>query len=1043
MGASASYGCAPSCKATLPHDDCILADDEVKKDHGHRLFDTARPGLDGVSCSKPCARDEDVDTDSNTLLRRQQEAPWRMTKRASTRFQLDANPGSPTDEPEAFDGWHDTGAPNVIMGIVSRVAPNLVDTVSRVAPALVSTMSRAPTTHWNHDDEDAESEAPSSNAVQIVDEDDEHVPMTVSRVETKRKRTHLRLINTLGNEASTRMQLIIENPRKLQDFYELGKPIGKGGFAIVRQARVKATGAQRAVKAMVKAKMRTHMEILRKEIEITKMVDHPSIIKLYEIFEDGTNLYLVMELCQGGHLQDRLLKVGRFTDKASAAIMLQIFRAVYYLHKHFIVHRDLKSENCLLSTREPVERNTVKVADFGLACMFTPGQHLTMLAGTTSYMAPEVLKKSYSNSCDLWSCGVMLYCFLCGYLPFVGKDELDVTEKILAVRFNFVARDWVDSSNHSTELVRALLTKEPRRLTARQALQHPFITENAKPKDTPIETSLLRNLRTFRSQNKFKKAALHIVASQLKEKQLMAPIQAFMSADIDGDGTLSPAELEAKLKANARYRDHRNGFQNAVESIFKEGDQIVDFTFTEFLAATFDRQRYCRTDVCKAAFSVFDQNGDGTLSKEELVCGRFFGTLSPEELHKLVEDLDDNGDGKIDFDEFYQMMRADLKFRPKIQLDDEESATESDQESLSSATERVALIRKKIAARKAARANEALGTLKSDGRRRARSSSASSSGSESTRSDVGSEGGMTARDSSKENVTAAPKAACVKAEPESNETVDQSTPSSAQARKERRIPSNPKPTPKHIEADAKAAASHPSPREAQNPTSPSQRGRTTGKPVFSSIPKRQSAAPAMDAGVPQTRPKKDAPATNAAAPLTPAQGASAQSAEASGEAPAMRRALPGAGVGSSTVPKARIVPPAPDSPAQSEVISSKAARRSAPRIRAAGPAATPVSTSDTPATSAGVPREAVATKPSASQQQAEAPSQVNVASAPRKKVAGARPSPARRAGANPAGHVSSSSAGAALGNQGASVSVDKARRPAEARDKSSKSNTSP
>merc|ERR1719343_1402942 len=138
-----------------------------------------------------------------------------------------------------------------------------------------------------------------------------------------------------------------------------------------------------------------------------KMLDHPNIIKLYESFEDHRNIYLVMELAGGGELFDRIIDSGHFTEVQCAILMQQIVRAIYYMHENHVCHRDLKPENFLFTTKEKIEKTSLKIIDFGLAHEFDENTVLTTKAGTPYYVAPQVLQGKYDQAADLWSCGVI------------------------------------------------------------------------------------------------------------------------------------------------------------------------------------------------------------------------------------------------------------------------------------------------------------------------------------------------------------------------------------------------------------------------------------------------------------------------------------------------------------------------------------------------------------------------------------------------------------------------------------------------------------
>merc|ERR1719356_1750783 len=165
---------------------------------------------------------------------------------------------------------------------------------------------------------------------------------------------------------------------------------------------------ERAIKTISKAQMK-NIERFKQEIALMKIMDHPNIIKLYETFEDHRNIYLIMELCSGGELFDKIIEAGHFTEIQVAILMQQIIRAIYYMHENKVCHRDLKPENFLFMTKDPISSNVLKIIDFGLSAWFEPGQTLTTKAGSHFYVSPQVVQGRYDRMCDLWSCGVIMY----------------------------------------------------------------------------------------------------------------------------------------------------------------------------------------------------------------------------------------------------------------------------------------------------------------------------------------------------------------------------------------------------------------------------------------------------------------------------------------------------------------------------------------------------------------------------------------------------------------------------------------------------------
>jgi len=456
-------------------------------------------------------------------------------------------------------------------------------------------------------------------------------------------------------------QFIIDNPGKINEFYDIDKKkLGEGSYGTVSKATNKSTNAVRAVKSISKAQMK-NLERFKQEIAIMKMMDHPNIIKLFETFEDHRNIYLIMELSLGGELFDRIIDAGHFTEIQAAVLMQQIFRAIYYMHENKVCHRDLKPENFLFASKDPIEKCLLKIIDFGLSCVYTADQVLTTKAGTPYYVAPQVLAGKYDQLSDLWSCGVIMYVILCGYPPFYGETDADVLTKVRLGNFTFNAADWKNVSEDAKNLIRLLLKMNPRdRYTAEQSLNHVWVKNKApKATDVAIGAGMVDNLRGFRSQNKLKKAALNIIAGQLGDTQIKALRDTFMQLDGNGDGLLTVNEMKEGL-AKAGLKEIPPDLQQIMEEVDSDGSGVIDYT--EFLAATLDRAAYIKEDVCWSAFRIFDRNGDGKISKNEIEAmlgsGDVESAMGAQAVADLLKDVDKDGDGEIDFQEFMTMMKA-------------------------------------------------------------------------------------------------------------------------------------------------------------------------------------------------------------------------------------------------------------------------------------------------------------------------------------------------------------------------------------------------
>jgi calcium-dependent protein kinase len=255
-----------------------------------------------------------------------------------------------------------------------------------------------------------------------------------------------------------------------------------------------------------------------------------------------------------------------------------------------------------------------------------------------------------------------MYFILCGYLPFIGESDKDVVKCVIRGVVAFETIEWVDVKAHTMDFIGLLLKKNFRaRYTAEQALHHDwFATYVEKISQAFLRHDLLSNLYSFRKLNKLKRSALTVLASMLRTEDVKESHNVFVSLDNNGDGSLSISELRkalAKQKGSKAPQGNLEGvFQDAAYSSLD--DKLNPFTYTEFLAATFDRKQCITDKLLRAVFSTFDKNDDGSISLSELSEGHLLGHLSLEELAQTFEDLDLNGDCFLDFDEFSHMMRS-------------------------------------------------------------------------------------------------------------------------------------------------------------------------------------------------------------------------------------------------------------------------------------------------------------------------------------------------------------------------------------------------
>ncbi|KAJ6820195.1 CDPK-related kinase 1-like [Iris pallida] len=223
--------------------------------------------------------------------------------------------------------------------------------------------------------------------------------------------------------------------------YELGEEVGRGHFGYTCSAKAKKgdmKGEELAVKVIPKAKMTTAIAIedVRREVRIlSALTGHENLVQFYDAYEDMENVYIVMELCKGGELLDRILsRGGKYSEEDAKAVMVQILSVVSFCHLQGVVHRDLKPENFLFSSND--ENSTLKAIDFGLSDFVKPDERLNDIVGSAYYVAPEVLHRSYGTEADMWSIGVIAYTTL-RKSPLLGSDGIRYISSCLEGRAKF------------------------------------------------------------------------------------------------------------------------------------------------------------------------------------------------------------------------------------------------------------------------------------------------------------------------------------------------------------------------------------------------------------------------------------------------------------------------------------------------------------------------------------------------------------------------------------------------------------------------------
>jgi calcium-dependent protein kinase len=478
-----------------------------------------------------------------------------------------------------------------------------------------------------------------------------------------------------------------EHTSKFDGKYEMVEKLGEGNFGEVFCAKCKESGGERAVKILAKSIFdEKEILVIENEIKILRSVDHPNILKLYEVFEDDETYQIVTDIMRGGSLADELEETGsaeRFgtlTEKDAAILMRQLLSCINYCHHNKIVHRDVKTENMMLEGDKALDH--MKVIDFGLSTFFDDeNPRFIDMYGTPDYMAPQVLNEDYGPKCDIWSCGVVLFEVLSGLMPFSDvcsgvRNDIVTRENIINENYSFEDPIWNSISDSAKDFVKHLLTYEEKdRPTAEQALTHPFLKEakrrSVEKVNAKVAQRAMTSLEVFgigEALSLVYAADAYIAAQLLTKEETEEADELFRAMDIDGDGILTKEEIKAS------YQDiiGRSLSDDEVETMFDRVDADANgkISYSEFVVATLNSDILHSGTKLRSAFHKLDRDGSGTISKTDLIglLSLFESTLDEKELDDTMKRADVDGDGEISYDEFVALVTSSFLKRENNSL---------------------------------------------------------------------------------------------------------------------------------------------------------------------------------------------------------------------------------------------------------------------------------------------------------------------------------------------------------------------------------------
>ncbi|XP_034734677.1 death-associated protein kinase 2 isoform X2 [Etheostoma cragini] len=291
----------------------------------------------------------------------------------------------------------------------------------------------------------------------------------------------------------------------VDDFYEIGQELGSGQFAIVKRCIEKSTGVEYAAKFIKKRQSRAsrrgvRREEIEREVDILLQLQHDNIVELHDVYENRTDVVLILELVSGGELFDFLAQKESLSEEEATRFIKQILDGVQYLHSKRIAHFDLKPENIMLLDRNvPLPR--IKLIDFGLAHKIEAGADFKNIFGTPEFVAPEIVNyEQLGLEADMWSIGVITYILLSGASPFLGDTKQETLGNISAVNYEFDEELFSNTSELAKSFISQLLEKDTRkRMTIQDALNHHWITP-LNPRQAMVKRLSVINLENFKRQ---------------------------------------------------------------------------------------------------------------------------------------------------------------------------------------------------------------------------------------------------------------------------------------------------------------------------------------------------------------------------------------------------------------------------------------------------------------------------------------------------------------------------------------------------------------
>jgi len=469
-------------------------------------------------------------------------------------------------------------------------------------------------------------------------------PRPSARSSSRRRRSTQ--VDIYDPNATDTVSVELETVKNIWKIFEMQKTIGSGASAQVLLVSRRTTKTLYALKSL----RRRNIDYFRREFEILRQLDCPHIVKFIGAYRGPGNLYLCMEYCSGDSLLNRLGKRKKYTEGVASSTVKMMLRAIRYLNDMNILHRDIKPENFVYSSES---NDALKLLDFGIAMEVQPEKLYRFRVGTSYYLAPEVVlntEKRTGEMCkksDIWSIGVCVYIMLNGKVPFMGDDRKNIFDAILSKEVKFKNKGLSDVA---MDFVNKLLERDiEKRLTAKEALNHPWIIDRESCEMKQIDPDYCDMLKALSNSRSVQKALHSVLSVEENDEKHIQMI--FDRVDADGDGFLTRDEVKQALLSVNCSED----VEELADEIMMHSGDNKKVSFKEFRDSMLEQMLLNDEFKIRAIFNALDENNDGFISPHEFVqCipGAKVHDEGVQDIVQAFKDADENHDGLLSYDEF-------------------------------------------------------------------------------------------------------------------------------------------------------------------------------------------------------------------------------------------------------------------------------------------------------------------------------------------------------------------------------------------------------